>query len=60
MLVRKKKQSQIFGRHLLQDFNVNLGKHDSSEESAWGDISFIYSFPSFIYVSTFIFQKDLK
>lgn len=42
MLVRKKKETQIFVGHLLQDFNVHLGKHDFSEENACGDISFIH------------------
>lgn len=34
MLVGKKKLSQILWEHFLQDFNVNLGKHESFEENA--------------------------
>lgn len=34
MLVKMKKQSHIFKGHLLQNFNVNLGKYDSREENA--------------------------
>lgn len=34
MLVKKKKQLHIWGGHLLQYFNVNLGKHDACEENA--------------------------
>lgn len=53
-----KKQSHVFKGHLLQTFNVNLGKYDSHEENAWGDMSFIHSFLSLIYVSSFIFQNN--